>query len=286
MEPTLGAYYAALMLDHDSTNPIKCVALDWFCSRLHALRGAEVCRPKLCCCCFMTAGCRCQAHKAQLLSACARRCACIQYDVPASVVMSLHSLWCACPHCHAHSIFHNVQMNCQCQVPPTSWAVFDGLIAGFAVFERGKIVDWRKQRLQPRSKVQTCQIGAQSKSVYNFARIRAYRHLLFKTLLNIEACAVSFLPKCVNFLLVSGFIFGFWWHRIRPFVNFARGPSKKHLMNCKRLEQTEVIVALSVFGHLRAAWVTCDEQNLRCCFKTNRDAHKMQNKRKLASQQI
>jgi hypothetical protein len=42
MEPAAAAFNAALMADHDNTNPIKYMALEWFQDRLQALRKAEV----------------------------------------------------------------------------------------------------------------------------------------------------------------------------------------------------------------------------------------------------
>ncbi len=42
-EPSLAALHAALMVDHDNTNPIKFMALEWFRNRLNAIRKAEVC---------------------------------------------------------------------------------------------------------------------------------------------------------------------------------------------------------------------------------------------------
>jgi hypothetical protein len=42
MEPSLVAFNAALMVDHDNTNPIKFMALEWFCHRLKELRKVEV----------------------------------------------------------------------------------------------------------------------------------------------------------------------------------------------------------------------------------------------------
>ena len=42
MEPSLLAFNAALMVDHDNTNPIKFVALEWFCHQLKELREVEV----------------------------------------------------------------------------------------------------------------------------------------------------------------------------------------------------------------------------------------------------
>ncbi len=42
-EPSLAALNAALMVDHDNTNPIKFMALEWFRNRLNAIRKAEVC---------------------------------------------------------------------------------------------------------------------------------------------------------------------------------------------------------------------------------------------------
>ena len=42
-EPSLVALNAALMVDHDNTNPIKFMALEWFRNRLNAIRKAEVC---------------------------------------------------------------------------------------------------------------------------------------------------------------------------------------------------------------------------------------------------
>lgn len=42
MEPAFTAFCAALMVDHDNTNPIKVMALEWFCSRLQSIRKDEV----------------------------------------------------------------------------------------------------------------------------------------------------------------------------------------------------------------------------------------------------
>jgi len=42
MEPASSAFCAALMVDHDNTNPIKFMAIEWLCERLQALRKAEV----------------------------------------------------------------------------------------------------------------------------------------------------------------------------------------------------------------------------------------------------
>jgi len=42
MEPSLQSFNAALMVDHDNTNPIKFMALEWFCQRLKDLRKVEV----------------------------------------------------------------------------------------------------------------------------------------------------------------------------------------------------------------------------------------------------
>jgi hypothetical protein len=42
MEPSFRAFCAALMMDHDNTNPIKFTALEWFCDRLKTIRKAEV----------------------------------------------------------------------------------------------------------------------------------------------------------------------------------------------------------------------------------------------------
>lgn len=42
MEPASLAFCAALMVDHDNTNPIKFMAIEWLCERLQALRKAEV----------------------------------------------------------------------------------------------------------------------------------------------------------------------------------------------------------------------------------------------------
>ena len=41
-EPSFRAFCAALMMDHDNTNPIKFTALEWFCDRLRIIRKAEV----------------------------------------------------------------------------------------------------------------------------------------------------------------------------------------------------------------------------------------------------
>ena len=42
MEPAFTSFCAALMVDHDNTNPIKFTALEWFCDRLRIIRKAEV----------------------------------------------------------------------------------------------------------------------------------------------------------------------------------------------------------------------------------------------------
>ena len=42
LEPSLDAFNAALMVDHDNTNPIKYMALEWFCHRMKELRKVEV----------------------------------------------------------------------------------------------------------------------------------------------------------------------------------------------------------------------------------------------------
>jgi hypothetical protein len=42
LNPALWSYRAALMVDHDNTNPIKFMALEWFRDRLQAIRKAEV----------------------------------------------------------------------------------------------------------------------------------------------------------------------------------------------------------------------------------------------------
>jgi len=42
LEPSFVAFCGALMVDHDNTNPIKCMALEWFGDRLQSLRRAEV----------------------------------------------------------------------------------------------------------------------------------------------------------------------------------------------------------------------------------------------------
>jgi hypothetical protein len=45
-EPAYQAMCSAIMVDHENTNPIKLVALDWFCCRLRQLRRAEVHKPE------------------------------------------------------------------------------------------------------------------------------------------------------------------------------------------------------------------------------------------------
>jgi dsRNA-specific ribonuclease len=52
MEPSFRAFCAALMMDHDNTNPIKFTALEWFCDRLQTIRKAEVHQRKRSCCCY------------------------------------------------------------------------------------------------------------------------------------------------------------------------------------------------------------------------------------------
>ena len=42
LEPSREAFNAALMVDHDNTNPIKFMALEWFCDRMKELRKVEV----------------------------------------------------------------------------------------------------------------------------------------------------------------------------------------------------------------------------------------------------
>lgn len=42
LNPALWSYRAALMVDHDNTNPIKAVYLEWFSDRLQLIRKAEV----------------------------------------------------------------------------------------------------------------------------------------------------------------------------------------------------------------------------------------------------
>ena len=42
LEPSLQSFNAALMVDHDNTNPIKFMALEWFCDRMKELRKVEV----------------------------------------------------------------------------------------------------------------------------------------------------------------------------------------------------------------------------------------------------
>lgn len=41
-EPAFGAFCAALMVDHDNTNPIKFMVTEWFCNRLQSIRKDEV----------------------------------------------------------------------------------------------------------------------------------------------------------------------------------------------------------------------------------------------------
>ena len=42
MEPAFTSFCASLMVDHDNTNPIKVMALEWFSSRLQSIRNDEV----------------------------------------------------------------------------------------------------------------------------------------------------------------------------------------------------------------------------------------------------
>jgi hypothetical protein len=49
LNPALWSYRAALMVDHDNTNPIKAVYLEWFSDRLQLIRKAEV---SIRSCCF------------------------------------------------------------------------------------------------------------------------------------------------------------------------------------------------------------------------------------------
>ena len=59
MEPSLVAFNAALMVDHDNTNPIKFMALDWFCHRLKELRKVEVRQQALLPLCLCPCVCAC-----------------------------------------------------------------------------------------------------------------------------------------------------------------------------------------------------------------------------------
>lgn len=50
LNPALWSYRAALMVDHDNTNPIKFMVLEWFKDRLQASRKAEVGKLGSCIC--------------------------------------------------------------------------------------------------------------------------------------------------------------------------------------------------------------------------------------------
>ena len=50
LNPALWSYRAALMVDHDNTNPIKFMVLEWFRDRLKASRKAEVGKLGSCIC--------------------------------------------------------------------------------------------------------------------------------------------------------------------------------------------------------------------------------------------
>ena len=41
-DPAHKSFCAAIMLDHENTNPIKMMAQTWFCSRLQQIRQDEV----------------------------------------------------------------------------------------------------------------------------------------------------------------------------------------------------------------------------------------------------
>ena len=64
LNPALWSYRAALMVDHDNTNPIKAIYLEWFSDRLQLIRKAEV---SIRSCCFQALLVLCIGEKYFLL---------------------------------------------------------------------------------------------------------------------------------------------------------------------------------------------------------------------------